>query len=56
MKTACRRALVETMARHSEKEYAEIQNAVGPEAYDALMRDLQATIDKLNNLNQGVRD
>ena len=50
------RALVETMARHSEKEYAEIQSAVGPEAYDALMRDLQATIDKLNSLNRGVRD
>ena len=50
------RGLVEKMARHSEHEYAEIQNAVGPGAYDALMRDLQATIDKLNNLNRGARD
>ncbi|MCP5082489.1 MAG: homoprotocatechuate degradation operon regulator HpaR [Alphaproteobacteria bacterium] len=50
------RALVAKMARHSEKEYAQIQNAVGAGAYAVLMNDLQATIDKLNSLNQPAPD
>lgn len=54
--TAKGRALVTKMARHSEKEYAQIQDVVGAEAYAALMRDLQATIDKLNSLNQDAPD
>lgn len=50
------RALVAEMAHQSEKEYAQIQNAVGQEAYTALMADLQAAIDKLNSLNQAAPD
>lgn len=54
--TAKGKALVGEMARQSEKEYAQIQSAVGPEAYAALMADLQAAIDKLNSLNQAAPD
>ena len=50
------RAVVERMARHSEKEYAQIQEAVGAKAYAALMDDLETAITKLNSLNQGARD
>ena len=50
------RALVNKMARHSEVEYAEIQSAVGEEAYAALMADLQRTIDKLNSPGRAAPD
>lgn len=50
------RALVDEMARQSETEYAKIQAAVGPEAYAALMADLEAAITKLSSLDQGARD